>query len=198
MRIIAGHARGRRLKTRKGSQTRPTADKVKESLFNILAARITGSRFLDVFAGNGGVGIEALSRGAEKCVFIEKNLQCAKIIKDNLLLAGVDHQAEILNLDAKVALASLVKKQQEFDLIFFDPPYHSPQLGPALQDVATLLSQDGLVIVEHHALDLSWFSDSSWTRIREKKYGDTALSFLTPAAATADAVSPEFMGGETQ
>ena len=81
MRIIAGCARGRRLKTRKGSQTRPTADRVKESLFNILGNRLQGAFFLDIFAGNGGVGLEAVSRGAEKFVFIEKNRQCVKITK---------------------------------------------------------------------------------------------------------------------
>ena len=121
MRIIAGCARGRRLKTRKGSQTRPTADRVKESLFNILGNRLQGAFFLDIFAGNGGVGLEAVSRGAEKCVFIEKNSQCVKIIKENLSLCQLQARGEVLQSDALTAIKLLAQKQQQFTFIFLIP-----------------------------------------------------------------------------
>ena len=184
IRIIAGLARGRQLKTRKGIDTRPTADRVKESLFNIIVDKILGCRFLDVFAGNGGVGIEALSRGAIISVFIENNSQCVKIIKDNLLLTNFVEHGTIIQRDAITALGSLQKKGETFDLIFLDPPYHSPELGKALQIIANgLIECDGLVIVEHHSKDMSWRDDSVWQVTREKKYGDTTLTFLIPAAA---------------
>ncbi|MDW7651048.1 MAG: 16S rRNA (guanine(966)-N(2))-methyltransferase RsmD [Bacillota bacterium] len=196
MRVIAGSARGRQLKTRKGRETRPTADRIKESLFGILATRITGCRFLDVFAGNGGIGIEALSRGVDKCVFIEKNNHCVKIIKDNLMSAGFTEQSTVIASDAAVALSMLQKKTESFDVIFLDPPYHSPELAPALQIIARgLLTSDGLVIVEHHSRDTSWRDDAIWIAVREKKYGDTTLTFLVPAAAGGVADSPE-EGGE--
>lgn len=183
LRIIAGSARGRQLKTRKGSQTRPTADKVKESFFNIISKRLEGAFFLDIFAGNGGIGIEALSRGAEKCVFIEKNTHCVKIIKENLLLSGLQAQGEVLQLEALTALAQLKTKQQQFDIIFLDPPYHSPVLAPALTNLAAsnLLAAAGIVVVEHHRQHIDWWQSEEWQTRRVKKYGDTILTFLTPS-----------------
>lgn len=184
MRVIGGSARGRVLKTRKGNETRPTADRVKESLFNILAGILPEARFLDVFAGNGGIGIEALSRGAAACVFIEKNNHCVTIIKENLRLTGLDARGRVLQRDMDISLAELGKGEERFNIIFLDPPYHSPDLGLALYRIASgnLLAPEGLLVVEHHRQDNSWCTQD-WLVIREKKYGDTALSFLVPAAA---------------
>lgn len=185
MRIIAGSARGRSLKTRKGMETRPTADRVKESMFNILAPQIAGARMLDVFAGSGGVGIEALSRGAQSCVFIEQNAECAAIIKHNLSLTGVANRGEVLNRDALLALSILKKRDDSFNLIFLDPPYHSRELSSVLEVIALNgLLEEGMVIVEHHSRDHAWFDHRIWEIIREKKYGDTTLSFLHLAAAS--------------
>jgi 16S rRNA (guanine(966)-N(2))-methyltransferase RsmD len=179
-------------------ETRPTADRVKESLFNILSTTITGRRFLDVFAGNGGVGIEALSRGAQKCVFIEKSTHCVKIIKDNLEMTGLMGQGEILAREAVAALALLQKKREVFDLIFLDPPYHSPDLEAALGLIAGgLLAPEGLVIVEHHSRDQAWLDRTAWHVAREKQYGDTMLTFLVPAAAGGVVGSPEEGGDVT-
>ncbi|MBT9172963.1 MAG: Ribosomal RNA small subunit methyltransferase D [Syntrophomonadaceae bacterium] len=179
MRVIAGIVGGYILKTRKGLETRPTSDIVKESLFNVLAGRIIGSRFLDIFAGNGGVGIEALSRGALFSVFVEKNKQCVKIIKDNLELTGFSGKGLIIPKTAAVALDEIAKKGEIFELIFLDPPYFSPALAATLSKLSALrtLVPDGVVIVEHHRLDIAWH-DPAWTIVKEKKYGDTMLAFL--------------------
>jgi 16S rRNA (guanine966-N2)-methyltransferase len=190
LRVIAGRARGRKLKTRRGTETRPTADRVKESLFNILAPHLAGCYFLDIFAGNGGIGIEALSRGAALCVFIEKNLQCVKIIKENLSLTGFSGSARIIPCDAKAALLELAAKEDPFDLIFLDPPYHSTEISVVLEQVyrQSLLKPGGLLILEHHYNDTSW-RNQCWQIMREKKYGDTSISFLTHEALDGKVLS---------
>jgi 16S rRNA (guanine966-N2)-methyltransferase len=197
MRIIGGSARGRHLKTKKGLDTRPTADRVRESLFNILAPDIAGSFFLDVFAGFGGVGIEALSRGAEKCVFIEMDRDCVTIIKKNLAVCGLESRGEVVQQEAETALKLLHRKKALFDLIFFDPPYGSPQLQPALLASTPLLAVNGYVVVEHQRGDMSWYPGSGWRRIREKTYGDTALTIMIPVVAGIDADSPDAKGGNS-
>ncbi len=180
MRVIAGSARGRRLKARKGKITRPTADRVKESVFNILSPRLGGCSFLDIFAGNGGVGIEALSRGAGRCVFIEKNSHCAAIIKENLAMTGLSGKARVMQRDFGPALSELAGEKEIFDIIFMDPPYHSEELPEAVRQVAllSLLAPGGLLAVEHHLRHNDWVC-SDWRVVREKEYGDTAVTFLT-------------------
>ncbi|MBT9167123.1 MAG: Ribosomal RNA small subunit methyltransferase D [Syntrophomonadaceae bacterium] len=195
MRIIAGSARGRRLKTRKGMETRPTADRIKEALFNILATRVADCNFLDVFAGSGGVGIEALSRGARSCVFVEKSSLCAKIIKENLSLVGLADRAVMLTMGAEAALTYLVKNGAGFNLIFFDPPYYSHELELTLQLAVPLLLPGGLLVVEHHSRDHCWYNADHWRKIREKTYGNTTLSFIVPVVFTADACLPKEEGG---
>ncbi|NLZ38139.1 MAG: 16S rRNA (guanine(966)-N(2))-methyltransferase RsmD [Firmicutes bacterium] len=183
VRVISGIARGRKLKTLKGRETRPTGDKVKESLFNIIYPLLSGALMLDIFAGTGSIGIEALSRGAEKCVFIEKNRQCVKIIAENLALCGFSDVGEIIPSDVLPALAALGRKKSKFDIIFLDPPYRSTLLVPVLAAIAenALVAEDGIVVVEHHADDNNWWSSVQWHIKRRKKYGDTAITFLTPA-----------------
>jgi 16S rRNA (guanine(966)-N(2))-methyltransferase RsmD len=155
---------------------------VRESLFNILAPNVDGSRFLDLFAGNGSVGIEALSRGAVFSVFVENNRQCAKIIKDNLALTGLTDYGMVISRPVNLALADLVKRGEKFALIFLDPPYFSPALPATVRQLSALplLDPGGQVIVEHHRLDTGWHFPA-WTVIREKKYGDTILTFLAIA-----------------
>lgn len=179
MRVIAGRVGGFTLNTRKGPETRPTADMVRESLFNILATEVVGSRFLDIFAGNGSVGIEALSRGALFSVFVENNRQCAKIIRDNLALTGLTDYGLVISRPANLALAELVKRGEIFALIFLDPPYFSAALPAAVRQLSSLplLSPGGLIVVEHHRLDTGWHYPA-WTVLKEKKYGDTMLTFL--------------------
>src|SRR5881296_3090506 len=125
MRIIAGKFRGRKLKSPPSLQTRPTSDRLRETLFNILAPRIEGNRFLDLCAGSGAVGIEALSRGASAVVFIERSRPACATIKQNLTSLGVDRDVRIINQDVEAALAQLENEAKRFDIVFFDPPYAS-------------------------------------------------------------------------
>lgn len=179
MRIIAGSARGRNLKSPRGMSTRPTADRVREALFNILSSLVAGSRFLDLFSGTGAVGIEALSRGAEKAVLVEKDRNTARIIHDNLRLCGLLDQAEILALDVVKALQVLGKKKESFDLIFIDPPYKKGFEEPTLEKVLEqeLLTRCGTLVVESDRTDLPPDQVGSLKAYRRERYGDTALTF---------------------
>ena len=124
MRVIAGKARRLNLKTIPGNETRPTTDRIKETLFNILQPEIPGCRFLDLFSGSGGIGIEALSRGASYAVFVEKNPKAAACIRENLAFTKLAEDGKLLNMDVLQALRSLEGKGV-FDIIFMDPPYNN-------------------------------------------------------------------------
>jgi 16S rRNA (guanine(966)-N(2))-methyltransferase RsmD len=172
-------------------ETRPTADRVKESLFNMLADRIADACFLDVFAGNGSVGIEALSRGAKKCVFIEKNKYCVKIIKENLLLTCLEEKGDVIQAEAGRALALMKDNERYFDIIFLDPPYFSPDITQVLKKIeeGRLLSLTGSLVVEHHCQDTAWLYDA-WLVVKEKKYGDTCLAFIVSAEYARSVFTP--------
>ncbi|HXI62228.1 MAG TPA: 16S rRNA (guanine(966)-N(2))-methyltransferase RsmD, partial [Pyrinomonadaceae bacterium] len=155
MRIIAGKYRGRRLKSPATLQTRPTSDRLRETLFNILAPRIKGARFLDLCAGSGAVGIEALSRGALHATFVDQSRRMCALIEANLEEFGFDeNDAEVLNDEASEFLRRHAKKEKSpLDIVFFDPPYEADydvvlkRLG---EDKDVLLATDAIVIVEHH------------------------------------------------
>src|SRR5437868_9022591 len=122
MRIIGGEGRGRRLRAPKGKATRPTGDRVKQMLFDILAPRIVGSRFLDAFAGAGGIGLEALSRGAARAVLIDNDRAAVTAIQENLEALGLTASAQVFRQDVRVALAALGDSGVRFDLVYLDPP----------------------------------------------------------------------------
>lgn len=145
MRVITGLARGRRLETLPGEVTRPTAEKVKESLFSAIQFDIEGRRVLDLFAGSGQLGIEALSRGASGCVFVDKNTEAVKVIRQNLQHTGLAASAQVLGTDA---LSYLTRPGDRFDLVFLDPPYAAELLLPALTKVAPLVNNGGLIVCE--------------------------------------------------
>ena len=145
MRVITGLARGRRLETLPGEATRPTAEKVKESLFSAIQFDIEGRRVLDLFAGSGQLGIEALSRGASGCVFVDKNTEAVKIIRRNLQKTGLSSAAQVLGTDA---LSYLTRPGDRFDLVFLDPPYAAELLLPALNKVAPLVNDGGIIVCE--------------------------------------------------
>lgn len=145
MRVITGLARGRRLETLPGEATRPTAEKVKESLFSAIQFDIEGRRVLDLFAGSGQLGIEALSRGASGCVFVDKNTEAVKIIRRNLQNTGLSSMAQVLGTDA---LSYLTRPGDRFDLVFLDPPYAAELLLPALNKVAPLVNDGGIIVCE--------------------------------------------------
>ena len=145
MRVITGLARGRRLETLPGEVTRPTSEKVKESVFSAIQFDIEGRRVLDLFAGSGQLGIEALSRGASGCVFVDKNTEAVKVIRQNLQHTGLAASAQVLGTDA---LSYLTRPGDRFDLVFLDPPYAAELLLPALNKVAPLVNDGGIIVCE--------------------------------------------------
>jgi len=145
VRVITGIARGRRLETLPGEETRPTTEKVKESLFSAIQFDIEGRRVLDLFAGSGQLGIEALSRGASGCVFVDKNTQAVQVIRRNLQHTGLAAAAQVLSTDA---LSYLTRPKDRFDLVFLDPPYDAGLLVPALEKVTPLVNDGGIIVCE--------------------------------------------------
>lgn len=179
MRIIAGTARGRNLKSPKGMSTRPTSDRVREALFNIVTSYVPDSRFLDLFSGTGAVGIEALSRGAAKAVLVEKDRNTTKIILENLDLCRLKESAEVLTLDVAKAISLLGHRGEIFDLIFIDPPYQKEFEKPTIEEILAqaILAPEGIVIVESNKVDLPPETVGVLRAYRREKYGDTALTF---------------------
>lgn len=147
MRVISGTARGRRLKELPGMDTRPTTDKVKESMFNIVQFDIEGRRVLDLFGGTGQLGIEALSRGAEHCDFVDASRQATAVIRENLCTVGFTQRASVHQGDAQAYLSTC---RRNYDLILLDPPYHSELLEQCIQTVTKfdILSQHGIIVCE--------------------------------------------------
>ena len=150
LRVIAGSARRIPLKTLEGMETRPTQDRIKETLFNILQADIPGCRFCDLFSGSGAIGIEALSRGAECCVFVEKNPRAVSCIRENLEKTRLSESAVVMNCDVVTALCRLKGKEKPFDFIFMDPPYEKELEKAALAEIKKngLADENTVVIVE--------------------------------------------------
>ena len=184
MRIIAGKYRGRNLKTPPSLQVRPTSDRLRETLFNVIAPRIEHARFLDLCAGSGAVGIEALSRGASHAVFVDKSRKMCALVEANLDLCRIpEDETEVLQAEAVDYLArSLKQKVPSWSIVFFDPPYAIDYL-PVLELFGTnsgLLAQDGLLVVEHHHKNQLPDEVGSIIRSRILKQGDSALSFFEP------------------
>jgi 16S rRNA (guanine966-N2)-methyltransferase len=182
LRIIAGIYRGRHLKSPPSLDVRPTSDRLRETLFNILAPRIHDTRFLDLCAGSGAVGIEALSREAAHVTFIDRSRKMCGLIEANLDLCRVpEEQTEIYNTEASDFLHQAVaRKIQPWDIIFFDPPYKDNYLR-ALEFLNShadeLLTADGILVVEHHHKNQLPESTGKLQRTRVLKQGDSALSF---------------------
>lgn len=150
MRVIAGTARGRKLTCPSGDQTRPTTDRIKETLFNMLQRDIPGGRFLDLFSGSGGIGIEALSRGAEEAVFVEKGREALSCIRQNIQSTGFQERARVMPMDVMSALRDLQEKRVPFQVVFLDPPYDKgweDRVLPALAD-SCLVEEGTLVVLE--------------------------------------------------
>lgn len=148
MRVISGERRGKKLLAPEGTATRPTADRVKEAIFDIIQFRVAGRHALDLFAGSGQLGIEALSRGAYSCVFCETDRRAAEIIRKNLDACGFSERAEIICGDGVSALSKMGKNR--FDIVFLDPPYGSDLLEKALFKICSLdlLKENGIIICE--------------------------------------------------
>lgn len=175
MRVITGSARGRRLKELKGTDTRPTTDQVKEAMFNILQFDIEGRRVLDLFAGTGQLGIEALSRGAASAVFVEARKDAASLVRDNLALCGLENRAKCVQGDALAYLSSL---REQFDLIFLDPPYDSELLAKAIAHIARfdILAPHGIMIAESRAEKPLPALNAPYGIYRDYRYGRIKLT----------------------
>ncbi len=184
MRVIAGKFRSRQLKSLKGLALRPTSDRLRETLFDILGDLVIGSRFIDAFAGTGAVGIEALSRGAHEAVFIEKYAPAAALIKKNLESLEIKEGARVLPIDALHGLELLAKENsgtsQSLQICFLDPPYdHATDYDRVLSFLgsATLLAEGSLVIAEHRRQFELPATVVSLQRVRTLHQGDATLSF---------------------
>jgi 16S rRNA (guanine966-N2)-methyltransferase len=183
VRVIAGEFRSRRLKTLEGTQTRPTSDRLKESLFNLLQERIKGCCFLDCFAGSGAVGIEALSRGALFVAFVEPQPAALEVLRQNLVALGLERSSrcQLVCQSAATALKILGRSGKKFDIVFLDPPYAAAkQYLLALQrlEADRLLNTGAIVVAEHSKfLDLP-DETSQLARFREVRQGDSVLSLF--------------------
>jgi 16S rRNA (guanine966-N2)-methyltransferase len=188
MRIIAGKYRGRKLKSPPSLQTRPTSDRLRETLFNVLAPRIKGARFLDLCAGSGAVGIEALSRGAVHVTFVDRSRKMYALIETNLkALNASDDEIEVVSKEALEFLRKRAKQEAvPFDMIFFDPPYamdYEAVLDYAGEHAAGLLAEDFVMIVEHHRKKDLRDRFGSLSCYRTLRQGDSCLSFYERTAA---------------
>lgn len=181
MRVIAGSARRLQLKTLEGLDTRPTTDRIKETLFNMISHGLIQSQFLDCFAGSGGIGIEALSRGAAKAVFIEKNPKAAECIRQNLRTTRLEDRALVMSCDVLTALKRLEGKEYCFDTIFMDPPYNcqwEKQVLEYLKD-SKLLREDTMIIVEASLeTDFSYVEALGFAITKNKEYKTNKHVFL--------------------
>ena len=178
VRVISGSARGLKLNTPGDDRVRPTTDRVKESMFNIIQDGVYDSQVLDLFAGSGALGIEALSRGASQAVFCDNSLDSIKIIKSNIEKARVVDRSQIVSGDFKRCLRDMEAKNQSFDMIFVDPPYYEGLFEEVLDTIRSckILKKDGIVIVEHDAKRPIGQVEGLEV-YKEKKYGITMLTF---------------------
>ena len=180
MRIIAGSARSLPLKTIEGMDTRPTTDKIKETLFNILQADIPGCYFLDLFAGSGQIGLEAISRGARKAVFVENSKKASACIEDNIKFTKFTEEASLMTMDVRSAISMLEGKYQ-FDIIFMDPPYNKDLEKEvlALLSHSSIVKPDTIIIVEASCdTEFDDVEEYGFELTRYKKYKTNAHAFL--------------------
>lgn len=178
MRVIAGEYKGRRLQTPPDDSVRPTTDKVKEALFSILSDRIWNSKVLDLFAGTGSLGIEALSRGASLCIFGDHSRDSLRIIRENLSHCRAQQAAQVVAGDYRKILMNL---DEQFDIVLLDPPYGKGFLEPCFQIIRQqkLLADDGVIVAEHRREELLPEEFSGFQKIKERKYGIIKLSIYS-------------------
>ena len=183
MRVIAGSAKRLQFKTLDGMDTRPTTDRIKETLFNMLSPYLYDCIFLDLFAGSGGIGIEALSRGAMEAVFVEKNPKAMACIRENLKYTRLDRKALTISSDVMTALYRL-EGEKQFDFIFMDPPYNQGLEKKVLEYLADsqLLSDEGVIIVEASKdTSFDYLAELGFALIKEKVYKTNKHVFIEPA-----------------
>lgn len=179
MRVISGYAKGHKLVAPKGFDTRPTTDRIKESLFNIISNDLNGIYFLDLFSGTGSIGIEALSRGAEKSFFVDYSKECEQIIIKNLKATKMYDKAIVIKDKAVDAIYNIKKKDVKFDIIFMDPPYGGQHIENTLKSIlhTNILSQDGYIIIEQGINDI-FPAIEGFDILRIKDYKTTKMTFI--------------------
>ncbi len=185
MRITTGSAKGRNLKSVPGLDTRPTADRVKQALFNTVQFEIEGRNVLDLFAGTGQLGLEALSRGAGHAVFVDNSPAALRVIRDNVKATGFSERAEVVLSDYKAFLQSAPKRS--FHVVFLDPPYRSGFLNRVMSFIQTfdIVKENGIIICESASSEALPEKLGEFTLYRAAKYGGTALSFYRRAGPAA-------------
>ncbi len=173
MRVITGSARGRKLKTPEGNDVRPTSDQVKEAIFSIIQFDVPGSAVLDLFAGSGQLGIEALSRGAAHCVFVDKAQASVNLVRENVMACGFLNRSRILNTDS---LEYLLIAKKGFDIALLDPPYSNSLIEKALPRLEKSMNPGGIVVCEHEA-ELTLPDSFGELKLHKRyKYGKVALT----------------------
>ncbi|MCR4401917.1 MAG: 16S rRNA (guanine(966)-N(2))-methyltransferase RsmD [Firmicutes bacterium] len=179
MRVIAGKARGKRLLGAPGMRTRPMTDSVKKSIFDILAPSVTGARCLDLFAGTGSVGIEALSRGAAFVVFVECDRRMVGVIRRNLEETCLAGPARVIHADVRWAVRVLAGREEPFDIVFLDPPYGHGLAPMTLELIAKhgVVKQDGVVVARHERRQEMPYLCANVKLVRQERFGDTLVSF---------------------
>ncbi len=183
MRVIAGDKKGRRLVTPEGASTRPTSDKVKEALFSIIQFELVGSKFLDLFAGSGQIGIEALSRGAEKCTFVDAGRVPCECIRKNISDLDLKDRAEIKAMNVEGFLAA---SREKFDIVFMDPPYMEGLIAPIFEKVTEITSDDGVIICEIPLGCRVEESINGFSLRRRYRYGKTELALFRKETAQTE------------
>ncbi len=173
MRVITGSARGMTLRTLEGNNVRPTTDKVKEAVFSAIQFEIEGRRILDLFAGSGQLGIEALSRGAESAVFVDADKNAVKVVKENLAKTKLDYKATVAQTDS---IAFLSMTDRVFDIAFVDPPYETGLLQKALSKISDKIADGGAVICEHPFKEELAEEYGELKKAKEYKYSKTAVT----------------------
>ena len=180
LRIIAGDLRGRKLRTGRGNKTRPTANRTREAIFNILASHVRGARVLDLFAGSGAFGIEALSRKADMAVFVDNDDESLLILQTNLNMLSLQHQTKIIRWNLIKNLNCLKSIPASFDLVFMDPPYNRNMIEPSLRNLhrSQSLAAGTLVIVEHSQQEPVKTNKMPYKSVDHRKYGKSLVTIL--------------------
>ncbi|MDM5198752.1 16S rRNA (guanine(966)-N(2))-methyltransferase RsmD [Fictibacillus enclensis] len=178
MRVISGECKGRPLKAVPGQGTRPTTDKIKESLFNIIGPYFKGGLGLDLYGGSGGLGIEALSRGMDKIIFVDRDAKATEVMKSNLKACGYEEQSEVYKIESHRALKALKKREFAFDLVLLDPPYARQRIADDIKklDEYGLLNRDVQVVAEHDPSVRLPQAIGNLKKVREENYGSTTIS----------------------
>jgi len=183
MRIIAGIFGGRRLHPPRGSAIRPTADRVREAVFSIIGPAVAGAEVLDLFAGTGAMGLEALSRGASRATFVDQSCHAVRLIRLNLELCRVSDQARVIHGSVNQVIRRLAGQQETFDLIFIDPPYGRDFIQQCLALLGQVVRPGTLVVAEHGSRKPLPLQVEEWSQTVERHYGDTTVSFYMSARA---------------